>query len=69
MITMMNEALDSPAWALDDTGLLQYGKASPGVARQYIGAVGEGDQPSGRGVCQPGDRDGVLPGGLALVRA
>ncbi len=36
----MSEALDGPAWAVDDTGLLTYGTASPGVARQYTGTGG-----------------------------
>src|SRR3954454_20976771 len=37
----MSEALDGPAWAIDDTGLLKYGKASPCVARQYTGTAGK----------------------------
>ena len=37
----MTEALGGPAWAVDDTGLLKYGKASPGVARQYTGTAGK----------------------------
>lgn len=28
----MSEALDGPAWAIDDTGLLKYGKASPSTS-------------------------------------
>jgi SRSO17 transposase len=34
-------ALGGPAWAIDDTGLLKYGKASPCVARQYTGTAGK----------------------------
>nr|WP_221383425.1 IS701 family transposase [Actinoplanes polyasparticus] len=37
----MSEAMDSVAWAIDDTGLLKYGKASPCVARQYTGTAGK----------------------------
>src|SRR5687768_15965890 len=37
----IHEALDGPAWAIDDTGLLKYGKASPCVARQYTGTAGK----------------------------
>jgi SRSO17 transposase len=37
----MSEALDGPAWAIDDTGLLKYGTASPCVARQYTGTAGK----------------------------
>jgi DDE superfamily endonuclease len=35
----MSRVLDGPAWAIDDTGLLKYGKASPSVARQYTGTA------------------------------
>ncbi|WP_433721105.1 IS701 family transposase [Actinoplanes sp. CA-051413] len=37
----MSEALHGPAWAIDDTGLLKYGTASPCVARQYTGTAGK----------------------------
>ncbi|MEU8608277.1 IS701 family transposase [Actinoplanes sp. NPDC048791] len=37
----MQVALAGPAWAIDDTGLLKYGKASPCVARQYTGTAGK----------------------------
>ena len=37
----MQAALAGPAWAIDDTGLLKYGKASPCVARQYTGTAGK----------------------------
>ena len=37
----VDEALEGPAWAIDDTGLLKYGKASPCVARQYTGTAGK----------------------------
>jgi SRSO17 transposase len=37
----IDEALGGPAWAIDDTGLLKYGKASPCVARQYTGTAGK----------------------------
>jgi SRSO17 transposase len=37
----IGEALPEAAWAVDDTGLLKYGKASPCVARQYTGTAGK----------------------------
>jgi SRSO17 transposase len=37
----INEAMPGAAWAIDDTGLLKYGKASPCVARQYTGTAGK----------------------------
>jgi SRSO17 transposase len=37
----IDEALQDAAWAIDDTGLLKYGKASPCVARQYTGTAGK----------------------------
>jgi SRSO17 transposase len=37
----ISEVLPGPAWAIDDTGLLKYGTASPCVARQYTGTAGK----------------------------
>ncbi len=37
----MDEAIGPAAWALDDTGWLKCGRASPGVARQYTGTAGK----------------------------
>src|SRR4051812_46251777 len=37
----IDEALEDAAWAIDDTGLLKYGNASPCVARQYTGTAGK----------------------------
>ena len=37
----INGVLEDPSWAIDDTGLLKYGKASPCVARQYTGTAGK----------------------------
>jgi SRSO17 transposase len=37
----INDVLPGAAWAIDDTGLLKYGKASPCVARQYTGTAGK----------------------------
>jgi SRSO17 transposase len=37
----IDAALVDAAWAIDDTGLLKYGKASPCVARQYTGTAGK----------------------------
>jgi SRSO17 transposase len=54
------EALDGPAWAIDDTGLLSTARASPCVARQYTGTAGK--ITNCRGVGQPGHRDRVVPG-------
>src|SRR4051812_34764507 len=39
---LVDEAIDPHAWAIDDTGLLKYGTASPCVARQYTGTAGKG---------------------------
>ncbi|MEH1130513.1 IS701 family transposase [Micromonospora sp. CPCC 206061] len=38
---LVDEAVQPQAWALDDTGLLKYGTASPCVARQYTGTAGK----------------------------
>src|SRR4051794_15973480 len=38
---LVDEAIDPHAWAIDDTGLLKYGTASPCVARQYTGTAGK----------------------------
>lgn len=37
----MDEVITPTAWALDDTGWLKCGTASPGVARQYTGTAGK----------------------------
>jgi SRSO17 transposase len=37
----VDAALQAAAWAVDDTGLLKYGNASPCVARQYTGTAGK----------------------------
>jgi len=37
----VGEAISPQAWALDDTGLLKCGTASPCVARQYTGTAGK----------------------------
>lgn len=37
----MHDAIRPKAWAIDDTGWLKCGKASPGVARQYTGSAGK----------------------------
>jgi SRSO17 transposase len=37
----ISEVVPAAAWAVDDTGLLKCGKASPGVARQYTGTAGK----------------------------
>jgi SRSO17 transposase len=37
----MTTAIGPQAWALDDTGWLKCGTASPGVARQYTGTAGK----------------------------
>ncbi|MFB9546429.1 IS701 family transposase [Micromonospora sagamiensis] len=37
----MDAAIGPAAWALDDTGWLKCGSASPGVARQYTGTAGK----------------------------
>ncbi|MFC6023890.1 IS701 family transposase, partial [Plantactinospora solaniradicis] len=37
----MDAAIAPAAWALDDTGWLKCGAASPGVARQYTGTAGK----------------------------
>ncbi|TDC41957.1 IS701 family transposase [Micromonospora sp. KC207] len=37
----MERAITPAAWALDDTGWLKCGTASPGVARQYTGTAGK----------------------------
>ncbi|GAB3816735.1 IS701 family transposase [Micromonospora zhanjiangensis] len=37
----MDEVITPAAWALDDTGWLKCGTASPGVARQYTGTAGK----------------------------
>jgi SRSO17 transposase len=37
----IDDALQGAAWAIDDTGLLKYGNASPCVARQYTGTAGK----------------------------
>lgn len=38
---LANEAVTPTAWAIDDTGLLKCGTASPCVARQYTGTAGK----------------------------
>ena len=38
---LVDEAVTPQAWALDDTGLLKCGTASPCVARQYTGTAGK----------------------------
>jgi SRSO17 transposase len=38
---LIDEAVGPVAWAVDDTGLLKYGTASPCVARQYTGTAGK----------------------------
>src|SRR3954447_12561701 len=38
---LADEAVTPVAWAIDDTGLLKYGTASPCVARQYTGTAGK----------------------------
>jgi SRSO17 transposase len=38
---LVDEAVAPVAWAIDDTGLLKYGTASPCVARQYTGTAGK----------------------------
>src|SRR3954468_23422557 len=37
----VDAAIGPAAWAVDDTGLLKDGTASPGVARQYTGTAGK----------------------------
>jgi SRSO17 transposase len=37
----VDEAISPAAWAIDDTGLLNCGIRSPGVARQYTGTAGK----------------------------
>jgi SRSO17 transposase len=37
----MDEVIGPVAWAVDDTGWLKCGSASPGVARQYTGTAGK----------------------------
>jgi SRSO17 transposase len=37
----VDQAVAPVAWAIDDTGLLKYGTASPCVARQYTGTAGK----------------------------
>jgi SRSO17 transposase len=37
----IDEAVEPVAWAIDDTGLLKCGTASPCVARQYTGTAGK----------------------------
>jgi SRSO17 transposase len=41
LATRMDTAISPVAWAVDDTGWLKCGTASPGVARQYTGAAGK----------------------------
>src|SRR5262249_45745292 len=41
LATHMNPATPPGAWALDDTGWLKCGTASPAVARQYTGTAGK----------------------------
>ncbi|SCF04851.1 SRSO17 transposase, partial [Micromonospora haikouensis] len=41
LASRMDEVITPAAWALDDTGWLKCGTASPGVARQYTGTVGK----------------------------
>jgi SRSO17 transposase len=38
---LVDEAVTPQAWAIDDTGLLKCGTASPCVARQYTGTAGK----------------------------
>jgi SRSO17 transposase len=38
---LVDEAVEPVAWAIDDTGLLKCGTASPCVARQYTGTAGK----------------------------
>jgi SRSO17 transposase len=38
---LLDEAIGPQAWAIDDTGLLKCGTASPCVARQYTGTAGK----------------------------
>lgn len=38
---LVDDAVGPAAWAVDDTGLLKYGTASPCVARQYTGTAGK----------------------------
>lgn len=38
---LIDQAVTPVAWAVDDTGLLKYGTASPCVARQYTGTAGK----------------------------
>jgi len=52
---------------VDDTGSGRDGPASPCVARQYSGTLGKDRQLSDRGERAPGDRAGLIGGGLAAV--
>ena len=37
----MTAEIEPEAWVVDDTGLPKEGRFSPGVARQYSGALGK----------------------------
>ncbi len=53
----IDEALEGPAWAIGDTGLLKYGRASPGGSAIHRHRREDHELP-GRGIGQPGHRDG-----------
>ena len=55
------------ALVVDDTGFPKDGTASPCVARQYSGTLGQGRQLPDRGQRAPGERACVLRRGLAAV--
>ena len=55
------------ALVVDDTGFAKDGTASPCVARQYSGTLGQGRQLPDRGQRAPGERACLVRGGLAAV--